>query len=289
MAFFQVFTYCESCYFYYIVHYPKKLETMNTKLFYLAFAITFMISSCQSDKSVESQAIENQSYRKYKNEDKIDEQIKEIDDNKKLGILNGLNYNNNAGSTADATGYVDQKENLVKIDYIFSDVTSGNYGKQYFYIENGKKFASKEIYFDNEIKKPTFVERVSYYDKNEKVVFTKERTADYEEDLPTMAFQVAKLKDCSIKRPLDVLNQTGEFATTFQGIVVNGALKYIIVGENSKDGFASSLAIQYEDSSVKKLINNEREMIGTPLEVQYEEMMDETGLSFQVLMSVKIK
>jgi hypothetical protein len=30
-------------------------------------------------------------------------------------------------------------------------------------------------------------------------------------------------------------------------------------------------------------------MVGTPLEVQHEVMMDERGLKFQVLLSVKIK
>lgn len=262
---------------------------MKTNLIYLAVTLTVLFTACQSVKNQDDQSSETETYKKYENEDKIEKEISNIEKNKDLGLVDGLNYNNNAGSTVDTKGYVDSKGNLVKIEYNFSDVKTGNYGKQFFYIENGKKFASKEIYFDNEIKKPTFIERVTYYDANEKAVFTKERTADYEEDLPTFTFAVAKTKDCPIERPLDALNQTGEFVTTFQGVVVSDNLKYIIVGENSEEGFASSLAIQFEDSAINKLINNERQMIGTPLEVQFEEMVDETGLSFQVLLSLRIK
>lgn len=262
---------------------------MKTKLFFLTLTLLFFIVACQSDKEKDDQGVENQTYKKFENEDKITKQMADIDSKSDLTQIHSLNYNNNAGSTVEATGYLDKAKKEVKIEYLFSDVATGNYGKNVFYIDNGKKFATQEVYFDNQIQKPSFVERISFYDKNEKVIFTKERVAEYEEELEDMPFQIAKLKDCSIKIAMDALNQTGQFVTTFQGVVTNGNLKYIIVGENTADGYASSIAIQFEDTSIKKLIDNEENMIGTPLEVEFAEMVDESGLSFQVLLALTIK
>jgi hypothetical protein len=60
------------------------------------------------------------------------------------------------------------------------------------------------------------------------------------------------------------------------------------VGENTPDGFASSLVVQYESSEIVKLKKNERGMIGIPVEVQHQTMLDEQGLKFQILLGLRL-
>jgi len=46
--------------------------------------------------------------------------------------------------------------------------------------------------------------------------------------------------------------------------------------------------VQRLDKEIDKLSMNEKAMIGKKLEIQYDVMVDEQGLSFQILQSVKI-
>jgi hypothetical protein len=247
------------------------------------------IISCQSDNKTDENSTQTENAAKIENEDQFEQKMADIDNATDLKLINSLAYNNNEGSRIDAIAYLDKNDQEVKIEENFADVKTGNYGKYAYYVENGKKFATKEVYYDNQLSTPSFVERVSFYDEKGKVMFTKERLASFEDELEKAAFQIRTPKDCSIDRAMRVLNQEGEFTTTFQGFASAGNLTYLLVGEDTKDGYASSLAVQYEEGDIKTLLKSERAYIGTPLEVQHEVMVDERGLKFQVLLAVEIK
>lgn len=277
----------ESCYFCLEETLSEK-KSMKTQITYFAILFSLLFAACNSSSHKNETSEESKTQPKFPNENQLEEKMAAIENNKDLLVVNSLNYNNNAGSTASAIAYLDAEKNTVKMDEVFSDVTNGNYGTHTFYIENGKKIVSKEVYFDNELKVPIFVERISFYNKNQKVIYTKERTAEYEEDLPKMQFQIAKLKECSLDRTMRILNQEKDFETTFQGFASDGSTKFLLVGENTPDGFASSLAVQRLDKEIEKLSNNEKAMIGKKLEIQYDVMVDEQGLTFQILQSLTI-
>lgn len=262
---------------------------MKTKFLFITAIVLFLQTGCNSDQKLDESKDNSSNLQKIENEDQFDQRMADIDNSTDLKVINSLAYNNNAGSRIEAIAYLDKNDQEVKIDENFADMKTGNYGKYSFYIENGKKYASKEVYYDNGLEKPSFVERVTFYDKNQKPVFTKERIAPFEDELVKAAFQITKAKDCSIDRAMRVLNQEGEFTTTFQGFAEGANMKYLLVGENTKDGYASSLAVQYEEGDIRTLLKNERAYIGTPLEVQHEVMVDERGLKFTVLLAVKIK
>ncbi len=252
------------------------------------FSSAMLLFACSNDPQDQENQESTSNVELTSEDSKFEDRMAQIDNNEKLSVLNSLAYNNNEGSREEARAYLDKNNNEVKIEEVFSDAKTGNYGQYIFYIDNGKRFATKAIYYDNQLEKPSFIERVSYYDKNGKVKFTKERLAEYEEDLPDAAFSVVKPKDLPIDRTLRILNQEGEFVTTFQGFAEGNNMKYLLVGENKPDGYASSLAVQYEEGDIRKLMKNERAMIGKPLEVTHNMMMDERGLKFQILMTVKI-
>lgn len=262
---------------------------MNTKILNIAVLFFIFLSSCQTAKNGEEGNSKDEKVQSVENEEKYENQIAAIENNTELLLINSLAYNNNAGSRIEVVAYLDKGENEVKIEESFTDVKSGNYGKFTYYIDKGKKFATKQVYFENQLKEPSFVERISFYDKDERVIFSKERVAPFEDELEKAAFEISIPKDCSIERAMRVLNQEGEFTTTFQGFASDGNLSYLLVGENTSDGYASSLAVQYKEGDITKLMNNEKAMIGKPLEVVHQVMVDERGLKFQVLLSVKIK
>jgi hypothetical protein len=222
-------------------------------------------------------------------EQEYDRIIATIENNPDLTVMKSLAFNNNAGSTVQAIVYFDQFGNEVKMEEFYNDVATGNYGTSTFYFQQGRLFASKEVYHDEQRKKPTFVERVSYYDSIPKVKLTKERTTFYEEDLSNVQFKPTKPVACSFDRAMRALNEEGEFQTTFQGFIVNGDMEYILVGENSANGFVSSLSITFKDPVLERLKSNERKYIGTPLEVEFQEAEDVSGMNYQLLTTIKLR
>ncbi len=262
---------------------------MKKGMIFFLSAMAFFFVGCASNDSEESNDEMQQENKAYKDEADFEARMAAIDQNESLIVANSLQYRDNAGSTEEVSAYLDEDQSIVKLVEDFSEINTHNFGTKTFYLENGKKFATKEVYQENRLAEPMFIERITYYDKTEKPVYAKMRQAAFEIDLESLPFSTVSQKNVSASRAMRVLNQEGEFETTFQGLVSDGTLDFIIVGENTPDGFASSLAVQHTEGDIKKLINNEVAMIGTPLEIQYERMVDQTGLEFQVLLSAKIK
>lgn len=257
---------------------------MNYRVLFTILTLLVCITSCGDRQN----KTETTHLKKPKNANDIEAQMATIENNPNWKVMNSLAYNNNAGSTEEVVAYLNERDEAVKLEERFSDVSTGNYGKRIFYVANQNTFATKEIYFDNELKIPTFIERITFYGKSQQPVYTTERRAATEAELENAAFKQKAPKGISIERAMEVINQQGEFTTTFQGFVQSGGLTYILVGENSKDGFASSLAVQYENEDIKKLRQNERGMIGTPLQISHQTMVDEKGLKFQILVNLVI-
>jgi len=254
------------------------------KFLLAAVALTIILTACKTDNPLESEPIQVERI-----EDNVQmERITAIDNDKQLTEIHSLDYNTNSGSRIEVIAYLNNAEQEVKIEEHFYDVKSGDYGTYIYYIENGRRFASREVYYDNQLKTPSFVERISHYDSNGKVQSTKERFATYENDLEDVPFSVGKPKDLPIDRAMRVLNQEQEFETTFQGFASDGTLNYLLVGENTPDGYASSLAVQYNQGPILQLMQNEKAMIGRKLTVKHDIVEGQQGMKFQILLSVEI-
>jgi hypothetical protein len=237
------------------------------------------------DSSVKSEKL---NLKNLKSPDNLEDKMAAIENNPNWKVMNSLAYNNNAGSTEEVIAYLDDNDGAVKLEERYSDVTTGNYGTRWFYVSDQKTFASREVFLNHSVTHPTFIERISFYDKQQQPVFTRERSAATEIELENKQFRTIEPISISIKRAIQVINQQGEFATTFQGFLESGGVRYILVGENEDDGFASSLVVQYENEDIKKLKLNERGLIGTPLQISHQTMVDENGLKFQILVNLVI-
>jgi hypothetical protein len=265
------------------------MKLINLSSTFIASLILFACNSSDENLTKVIPKEEIKIVEKISDEEKFMQKMASIDSIQELNIMNSLSFNNNEGSTIEATAYFDKNGAEVKILELFNDSKTGNQSTTTFYIANGKKFASRQILFDNTTKPTKFIERISFYDSTQKVQFTKERSAEYEELLNDVTFSPAKLFDCNIDRAMRALNEQGEFETTFQGFVTTKDLDYILVGANNEEGFVSSLAIILPDETINTLKSNERKYIGTPLEVEFQNKVNGNGASYQALMRIRMK
>lgn len=260
-------------------------------LFGLTICFTLLLQSCgDAEKTDENNPTDvNAEYVPNKEEIAFEAKMSQIDGNENLSKGNSLFYSRNDGATVEVEIFIDSTNKVVKMIERYTNSASQSICSNIFYLENDKKFASRELFEYAAKDTLSFSERISFYDKKEQPIATKMRTAYYEDELDYESFKMVEKHDCSIKRAIDVINQTGEFVTTFRGFVKEDPYLYIIVGEDDKNGFSSSLVVQMMTGTIKKLQENELAMIGKPLTVNFQTLDDEQGFVYQILMSVQIR
>lgn len=258
-------------------------------IFFLSAAMIVALISCGTGGLKGNTDEETKVQSEFKEESKFESRMLALDQNESLLIANSLKYHNNAGSSEEVTAFLDEKQNIVKLEEAYLEAETQNFGNVTFYLENGKKFATRQVIRETTLNVPMYKEIITYYDKSEKPLYAKVRESQYELELENLAFKTTKAKNVSASRAIRALNQEKEFQTTFQGLAYDGTLKYIIVGDTEEEGFASTLSVQHQEGDIKKLFQDEEGMLGVPLEIQYERMIDQSGMEFQILISVKIK
>ena len=249
----------------------------------------FVLFSCGEAEVEQDKNAESGEYTPSEQEVAYEEYMAMIDGNDSLGIGNSLFYSRGESEFTEVEFYVNGKNEMVKMieTYTQPSMTVAN---NIFYLKNNQKFASRELFEVEENGQVGFMERVTYYDDKAEPFFTKVRKAPYEQDLEFESFKAVKKQDCSMNKALDKLNQTGDFNTTFQGFVKMDGFTYLIVGGPDDDAFTSSLVVQYEDATIKKLMLNEVKLIGTPLIVDFHTLEDPgEGFEYQILRSVSIR
>lgn len=255
------------------------------KAAYIFTVFTILFGCSSKSEKLDNTSIDKKS-EVGNNESKIEQRIVDTDLNDSLKITNSLYFTKEDGSSFEVKAFLDKSDNVLKVEQKFMNGITNAYGTTLFYVQKGKKYASKERFEDRKEEKQTFVERISFYDKNEKVISTKIRKSFFEEDLDAQKYENVTLYDCSINQAMNAINQQGEFKTLFQGFVFNGRTNYITVGENGKNGYVSALLLQYENDVTRKLMKNQKDMIGKKLDLNFQKMIDNTGFEFQVLLSV---
>eukprot|EP01006_Ploeotia_vitrea_P031258 TRINITY_DN63579_c1_g1_i1.p1 TRINITY_DN63579_c1_g1~~TRINITY_DN63579_c1_g1_i1.p1 ORF type:complete len:273 (-),score=-9.84 TRINITY_DN63579_c1_g1_i1:381-1175(-) len=203
-------------------------------------------------------------------------------------IANSLFYTADDQSTIEVYAYLDEAENIVKLKEFFFDAATNERGTKEYFLTQGKRFATRELFMESQDKGGKYLERISYYNESEQVLYTKERKALYEEDLEREMFAEVAPQNCSGERARMVMNQEGPFATNFQGFLSEGPMSYLIVGGSGDDAYASALAVQFVDDQLARLKNNPSAFIDNPLLVQFEKLRDDRNFEYQVLLMVKI-
>ena len=248
---------------------------------------TLFVASCGSESDPKSEDRSKNDVVAQPNEEG-EAYMASIDLNDSLSTANSLYYSRGEGENIEWTEvimFINGQNQVVKmIERIAKPGSSAVYSN-HFYFKDGKKFATKQFFEESTGGTTQFVELLSYYDAKEKVKATKRRTAEFEELLETVPYMVAQKVDCTVDRAYSIINQTGEFETTFQGFVNMDGFQFLIVGENKKEGFSSAIIVQQLSPLILELRAREKQMLGTPLRVEFQ-TITEGGGSEQILLSV---
>ncbi len=259
-----------------------------SSIFYLVILSTILIS-CDNTVPVEYPDDINSEYVPNEKETAFEQMIFDIDQNDSLLIGQSLFYSREGGASVEVEIKVNDSNQMVKMVEEYTTENFPSIASNTFYFKNAKMIASKELLEEAVGDSSHFVERVTYYDENENPIITKKKAANFEEELDYESYQIIDNQKCSYGRALEVLNQENEYATTFQGFVKEDPYLYLIVGENKENGYYSSVVVQYMTSLIKKLQQDEKGMLGTPLEIEYETLNGDQGYEYQILMSARMR
>lgn len=249
---------------------------------YILFLSLIVLASC-SGKS--NEAILEKSNKS--NNGALEAEMKAIDsDIEQNGQLaTSMRYTKNEDIYIVVNAHVNSAGKIVKIEEDFNDGAKGNNGKNSFYLKDDKVFASRAYYSDMQSAKPAFVDRITYYDKNEKALNSIEKRVDYEEDLDRVEYSEVKTVALSIDRARRVLDQKGEFETTFQGFIDVNPLRYIIIGAKNSNGYVSSIRVDYDDDFIKMLLKDQNKYLNRKIFIQFENIIDPSGMQYQSYLS----
>jgi hypothetical protein len=247
------------------------------------FSILISCSSSDSDETTDPKTDQAGLDEASLQDSERDDYINEIDA-AELYFVNSLFYSKSDNTSERVKVFVNDSSEVVKILQEYTRANSGAIESNQFYYKDGNMYASKAIYASGDDMNHEFVEDVTYY-KDGKPEITKQRKAAYEEELDYEMFSIVKSKAHSDVRAYQVFNREGEFNTTFQGIVRAEHLIYLIVGEDKDDGFTSPLVVQKMTPLIQTLINDEKQLLGTPLKVEFTAETDPQGVPFQALIT----
>ena len=241
-----------------------------------------ILSACGEDNSSEKK-VEKVS-QKLDNEDAIEAEIKAIEEEivKADLVAHSLNYSKENGEAIEVLAHLSKDNVILKIEEKFSDGNAKNSGTITYYLKDKYPFVSKELFED--LSNPSaakYVERVSYYDKKGKAISTKEKRVNYQEELPNVSFISVPLKTCSINRAMQVLEQKGDFETTFQGFAITEILNYLVVGQPEEGGYTSALRVEVEDNFIKDALKNQKKYLNKKCRVSFQ-IAENSGFEYQL-------
>ncbi len=265
---------------------------MNLKYLFLLPFLFFLVA-CDNAEDMNNKFEDNfvvqDDYQPSSDEIKFEKIIDEIDANDSLRYGQSLSYNRPDGASVFVKIFVNDSNYTVKLFEEYTLPNSPSIQSNTFYFDQGHLIASRELFEEGTGNEGHFVERVTYYDENENPILTKRKVAPYEEELVYESFAKAETVSCSYKRAMQVINQEGEYETNFVEFISEDPYLYLIVGENKKDGYYSSLVVQMMTSLIKKLQSDPEKYFGTPLIVNYETLNGDQGYEYQILMSLREK
>lgn len=196
-------------------------------------------------------------------------------------VASSLNYMKPDGSFVKVLAYLNKEKIILKIEEQFSNGNNQTNGSITYYMNDGKPFITHELLDEANGAAHEFVDRVSYYDKNGKVIKTKERRAGFQDDAEKMGYTPVGLHAVKIDRAMRALHAEKEFETTFQGFAYQDALTYLIIGENTPDGYTSSLKCDFQDQLLFQLSKKPETQIGKKLNVTFV-VEEDQGFEYQV-------
>lgn len=251
---------------------------------YIFPLFVLFLTACSDTPTSDESSQEQKIVSSFPSEGEMDERMAEIDSitNASELLASSLTYSKSDGTSILVLGHLNPENELLKIEERFSDGNGKTNGTRFYYLYKGKPFVTHELIDQMENNTAVFIDRISYYDEKGKILKTKERSASFEDDVYKMAYKSAPIQGVTVDRAMRALNSEKEFTTTFQGLIYENGMTYLIVGENSNDdGFTSALRCDFKDPLIIQLSNLPDSYIGEKLKVTFQ-VEEDRGYRFQL-------
>ncbi len=252
---------------------------------FIFLSLLFLAACSGEEAKTDKTAVD----KKLENEGSLEAEIQAIDNEIQTSgqQATSMRYTQENGAYIVVNAHLNEAGKIIKIEENYSDGDGANSGVNSFYLKDEKIFATREYYSDMSANPASFVDRLSYYDNKQKVAKTLEKRVEFEEQLDGTEYKSVALKGMSMDRAKNVLDQKGEFETSFQGFVKVQALNYIIIGSENSESWVSSIRVDYEDEFIKTLLSNPKKYLNKKVFVAFENVTDPTGFQYQTYLSGK--
>ena len=204
-----------------------------------------------------------------------------------LLVGSSLNYTNQDGTFFVSKILSDESNRIYKLEMEKSFANKSTISEYYF--KNGKKIVSSKVishYLEEGI---DYLKVISFYSDSGEVIYTGRATSNNLDSLESTRFSSGELQNHEHNIAWSMINQTGAFQTTFLGTAFFEEIEkdFLIVGP--KDGsYKSTLAIYEDTELIKKLKSNTQRYKGTLLSIEFENITEPSGLTYQVLVNATI-
>jgi hypothetical protein len=251
-------------------------------------SISLILSACKDNEptteKTEKRERLDQLIPAYSEAKSYENQIQSIDSDKNLFEAKSLSYIDNDGNIESVTAMIDSTYQFSKLIHYLTE-TDGRQVETHFYFKGSQLFSSVQT-IKRFIQNTTFVREVkTYYNSKSIVVFTAERKASGENDITKSSYSEAKKRVHDPRKAMDIINQNDKFQTNFLGFNEARDKIFLIIGT---DYYSSSVVIPSFQGILKTLKNNESKYLNKPLKIEFKEVTELDGFSYQALLDIKL-
>lgn len=250
-------------------------------------SVSLILSACKDNEPTtekkEKRERLDQLIPAYSEAKSYENQIQSIDSDKNLFEAKSLSYIDNDGNIESVTAMIDSTYQFSKLIHYLTE-TDGRQVETHFYFKGSQLFSSVQT-IKRFIQNTTFVREVkTYYNSKSIVVYTAERKASAENDITKSSYSEAKKRVHDPRKAMDIINQNDKFQTNFLGFNEARDKIFLIIGT---DYYSSSVVIPSFQGILKTLKNNESKYL-KPLKIEFKEVTELDGFSYQALLDIKL-
>lgn len=251
-------------------------------------SISLLFSACkepiENTEKTEKRKRLDQLIPAYSKAESYEKQMQSIDADKDLFEAKSLSYIDNDGNIESVTALIDSTYQFSKLVHYLTE-TDGRQIETHFYFKGSQLFTSVQT-IKRYIKNTTYVREVkTYYNEQNIVVYTAERKVAGENDITKAAYVTAEKRLHDPSKALEIINQTGKFQTNFLGFNESRGKIFINIGT---DFYNSSVVIPSYKGVLKTLKDNQSKYLNKPLKIEFREVTELDGFSYQALLDIKL-
>ena len=259
------------------------------RISYLLFLLVILSSACTNkDETLLDPSTDIPTTQKdipaFNGQEKFDKAVNFLDTAEHPLAFGSLNYSNDSGISKKVSGFGNKNGDIIKLQEEIIYTNGQTETISFYFGPNGMICALRHyVRFTN---KGSFcMDTKSYFDKNGKVIYTCKRQSNNEENLLQLPFKSTIKKKFSYLNAMEILNQKGQYETRLQGFMDAAAQQFIIVGTQY---YNSVIAYEPNNKIIKELKNKGESAKQTLLKVNFTEVKETNGFTYQGLLDIKI-